>query len=240
MFSSPALAKGGYRLFPEQEGWFDAAAQQTVSRDGDGVSRRIPAAGATPGSAFRGILSNGTKSYLVSARPVASSSAGAQTSAPSDNTSSDEPLLQPDQEPSPTMVEPTEATESGAAISSPTQAVWGDVLRIALVGALLGGLLLNLMPCVFPILSLKALSLAKSGGDPRAARVEGAGYAAGVIATSLLLGGLLIGLRAIGMEIGWSFQLQSPGVILVLLILTCAIALNIAGLFELQIGRAHV
>src|SRR3546814_5349467 len=77
-----------------------------------------------------GILSNGTKSYLVSARPVASSSAGAQTSAPSDNTSGDEPLLQPEQEPSPTMVEPTEATESGAAISSPTQAVWGDVLRI--------------------------------------------------------------------------------------------------------------
>src|SRR3546814_19221819 len=76
------------------------------------------------------------------------------------------------------------------------------------MGALLGGLLLNLMPCVFPILSLKALSLAKSGGDPRAARVEGAGYAAGVIATSLFLGALLIGLRAIGMEIGWSFQLQ--------------------------------
>src|SRR3546814_16363036 len=79
--------------------------------------------------------------------------------------------------------------------------------------------LLNLMPCVFPILSLKARSLAKSGGDPRAARMEGAGYAAGVIATSLLLGALLIGLRAIGMEIGWSFQLQSPGVILVLLVL---------------------
>src|SRR3546814_15174409 len=107
MFSSPALAKGGYRLFPEQEGWFDAAAQQTVSRDGDGVSLRIPAAGATPGSAFRGILSNGTKSYLVSARPVASSSAGAQTSAPSDNTSGDEPIPQPDKEPSPTIVEQT-------------------------------------------------------------------------------------------------------------------------------------
>src|SRR3546814_7286956 len=107
------------------------------------------------------------------------------------------------------MVEPTEATESGAAISSPTQAVWGDVLRIALVGALLGGLLLNLMPCVFPILSLKALSLAKSGGDPRAARVAGAGYAAGVIATSLLLGGLLIGLRAIGLEDRKSTRLNS-------------------------------
>src|SRR3546814_13021753 len=132
------------------------------------------------------------------------------------------------------MIESAPATESAAAPSLATQAVSGDVLRIALVGALLGGLLLNLMPCVFPILSLKALSLAKSGGDPRAARMEGAGYAAGVIATSLLLGALLIGLRAIGMEIGWSFQLQSPGVILVLLVLNGAIALNLAGLFELQ------
>src|SRR3546814_19013974 len=97
---------------------------------------------------------------------------------------------------------------------------------------LLGGLLLNLMPCVFPILSLKALSLAKSGGDPRAARMEGAGYAAGVIATSLLLCALLIGLRAIGMEIGWFFQLQFPGVILVLSVLTGALPLQPA-----EIGR---
>src|SRR3546814_14792352 len=64
--------------------------------------------------------------------------------------------------------------------------------------------------------------------------MAGAGFAAGVIATSLRLGALLIGLSAIGMEIGWSFQLQSPGVILVLLVLTGAIALNLAGLFELQ------
>ena len=233
VFSSAGVARGNYRLFPEQEDWFDAAAKQTVSRNGDGVSLRIPAAGTAPGTAFRGVLSNGTKSYLVSARPVASSSAIAQPSAQSGEISDDEMLSQADREPSPTMVEPAPATVSVAAPSLATQAVSGDVLRIALVGALLGGLLLNLMPCVFPILSLKALSLAKSGGDPRAARVEGVGYAAGVIATSLLLGALLIGLRAIGMEIGWSFQLQSPGVILVLLVLTGAIALNLAGLFEL-------
>src|SRR3546814_9280375 len=80
VFSSPAVARGNYRLFPEQEGWFDAAAKQTVSRNGDGVSLRIPAAGAAPGTAFRGVLSNGTKSYLVSARTVASSSTNAQPS----------------------------------------------------------------------------------------------------------------------------------------------------------------
>src|SRR3546814_12864350 len=129
------------------------------------------------------------------------------------------------------MIASAPATESAAAPSLATQAVSGDVLRIALVGALLGGLLLNLMPCVFPILSLKALSLAKSGGDPRAARMEGAGYAAGVIATSLLLGALLIGLRAIVLEIGWSFQLQPPVLILVLPVLTGAIALNLPALF---------
>lgn len=233
VFASPSVARGNYRLFPEQEGWFDAAAQQTVSRDGDGVSLRIPAAGPAPGNAFRGVLASGTKSYVVSASPVASSWAGAQTSTQSAVTSGAETLTQPEQEPSPKMVEPVGVTENGSTPPSPTKAVSGDVLRIALMGALLGGLLLNLMPCVFPILSLKALSLAKSGGDPRAARVEGAGYAAGVILTALLLGALLIGLRAIGMEIGWSFQLQSPGVILVLLVLTGAIALNLAGLFEL-------
>src|SRR3546814_18707175 len=81
MFSSPALAKGGYRLFPEQEGWFDAAAQQTVSRDGDGVSLRIPAAGATTGSAFRGLLSNGTNSHSSITRPVARPPAGAPQTA---------------------------------------------------------------------------------------------------------------------------------------------------------------
>src|SRR3546814_283007 len=170
---------------------------------------------------------------LASARAVASSLFVVQAPTQSTDLSGDETRARPEQTPSPAMVETVAGTESAVADPSPAQAVSGDVLRIALMGALLGGLLLNLMPCVFPILSLKALSLAKSGGDPRAARVEGAGYAAGVIATSLFLGALLIGLRAIGMEIGWSFQLQSPGVILVLLVLTGAIALNLAGLFEL-------
>src|SRR3546814_2756704 len=70
VFSSPAVARGNYRLFPEQAGWFDAAATQTVSRNGDGDSLRIPAAGAAPGTAFRGVLSQGPKSSLLRTRPV--------------------------------------------------------------------------------------------------------------------------------------------------------------------------
>ncbi len=104
----------------------------------------------------------------------------------------------------------------------------------ALGGALLGGLLLNIMPCVFPILGLKAMSLAKAGGDERSVRREALAYAAGVILTCLALGGLLLALRAADNAVGWAFQLQDPRIILTLLLLVSAIAFNLAGLFELR------
>jgi DsbC/DsbD-like thiol-disulfide interchange protein/cytochrome c biogenesis protein CcdA len=105
---------------------------------------------------------------------------------------------------------------------------------LALGGALLGGLLLNIMPCVFPILSLKALSLAKAGAqDEGEARREGLAYTAGVVLVCLALGGLLLALRAGGEAVGWAFQLQDPRVILFLLLLVTAIALSLAGLFDL-------
>ncbi len=110
----------------------------------------------------------------------------------------------------------------------------GSVILVALGAAILGGLLLNIMPCVFPILSRKALSLARSGESERAARREALAYAAGVILVCLALGGLLLTLRAGGDAIGWAFQLQDPRVILLLLLLTTAIGLNLAGLFELE------
>ncbi|MDI1296057.1 MAG: cytochrome c biogenesis protein CcdA, partial [bacterium] len=110
--------------------------------------------------------------------------------------------------------------------------VIGTIL-IALGGAILGGLLLNVMPCVFPILGLKALSLAKAGGDERTVRREAIAYALGVILACLALGGLLLALRAAGLAAGWAFQLQDPRIILLLLVLVTGIALNLAGLFEL-------
>ena len=106
---------------------------------------------------------------------------------------------------------------------------------LALSGAVLGGLILNIMPCVFPILSLKALSLAKAGAeDAKAVRREAWAYAAGVVVTCLALGGVLLALRAGGAAVGWAFQLQDPRVILLLLLLVTGIALNLAGLFELR------
>ncbi|CAN5187376.1 thioredoxin family protein [soil metagenome] len=105
---------------------------------------------------------------------------------------------------------------------------------LALGGAMLGGLLLNIMPCVFPILSLKALSLAKAGGDAGTVRREAVAYAVGLVVTCLALGGVLLGLRAGGTAAGWAFQLQDPRIILLLLVLVTAIALNLAGLFALR------
>jgi thiol:disulfide interchange protein/DsbC/DsbD-like thiol-disulfide interchange protein len=117
--------------------------------------------------------------------------------------------------------------------AAPRVPLGAGAILLALGGALLGGLLLNVMPCVFPILSLKALSLARAGGDERSARREAIAYTAGVVGVCLVLGAVLLGLRAGGYAVGWAFQLQEPRVILFLLLLVTAIALNLAGLFEL-------
>jgi thiol:disulfide interchange protein/DsbC/DsbD-like thiol-disulfide interchange protein len=117
--------------------------------------------------------------------------------------------------------------------AEPLQTSGWAAIFLALGGALLGGLILNVMPCVFPIISLKALSLAKAGGDEREAKQEALAYAAGVILVCVGLGAALLGLRAGGSAVGWAFQLQEPRVILVLLVLVTAIAFNLAGLFEL-------
>jgi thiol:disulfide interchange protein len=101
----------------------------------------------------------------------------------------------------------------------------------ALFGAILGGLILNIMPCVFPILSIKALSLARSGGADHA-KSEALAYTAGVIVVCVALGAVILALRAGGSAVGWAFQLQNPQTIVLLLVLSVAISLNFAGLFE--------
>jgi thiol:disulfide interchange protein len=98
---------------------------------------------------------------------------------------------------------------------------------------MLGGLILNIMPCVFPILSLKALSLARGHLDERSARHEALAYTAGVVAVCVALGGAILALRAGGSAVGWAFQLTSPGSIVALLLLTVALSLNLGGLFEI-------
>ena len=104
---------------------------------------------------------------------------------------------------------------------------------LAFLGAVLGGLILNVMPCVFPILSLKALGLARTGTSPAAARREALAYTAGVVSVCLALGAALIALRASGAAFGWAFQLQNPVVVGALAVLFAVLAFNLAGLYEL-------
>lgn len=105
-------------------------------------------------------------------------------------------------------------------------------LWVLMLAALAGGLLLNIMPCVFPILSLKALALATAGGDQSSARRDALAYTAGVVIACATLGALLLVLRAAGENVGWAFQLQEPGVVVALLLLAVAITANFLGLFE--------
>ena len=129
--------------------------------------------------------------------------------------------------------EPGTVPPAGAPLAGHAEGFDLSLFGTALGGAILGGLILNLMPCVFPILSLKALSLARSGGAARAAKVEALAYTAGAVVTALLLGGVLLALRAAGEQVGWAFQLQHPLSVLVLLLLAVAITLNLAGVYEL-------
>ncbi|HEX9805474.1 MAG TPA: protein-disulfide reductase DsbD domain-containing protein, partial [Alteraurantiacibacter sp.] len=128
---------------------------------------------------------------------------------------------------------PGEVPTGGTLVAGEGNAGMLAPLWLLLGGAFLGGLILNIMPCVFPILSLKALSLARAGESQRQARREGLAYTAGVMLAVLALGALMLVLRAAGNEIGWAFQLQEPGVVVALLILAAAITANLAGLFEL-------
>ena len=114
-------------------------------------------------------------------------------------------------------------------------------LPVLLMLAVLGGLILNLMPCVFPVLSIKAIGLVEQAKKhPAAVRTKGLVFAAGVIASMLVLATALLVLRAGGEQIGWGFQLQSPLFVTLMMYLLLAVGLNLSGVFEVGGGLAGV
>ncbi len=125
------------------------------------------------------------------------------------------------------------AANAGAS-KAPVQAGGGEVtgLVAALLLAMIGGLILNLMPCVLPVLAIKVLGFANAPSQ-RARVAGGVAYTAGVVLSFLALGGLMLALRAGGEALGWGFQLQSPAVVAALALLFTLIALNLLGVFEL-------
>lgn len=106
-----------------------------------------------------------------------------------------------------------------------------------LIYAFIGGLILNIMPCVLPVIALKILGFVGQAKDhPRRARMLGLVYAAGVLVSFLVLAGLVLGIKAAGHQAGWGFQFSSPYFLVAMTTLVTLIALNLFGVFEVQLG----
>lgn len=129
-----------------------------------------------------------------------------------------------------------EASRVAGAGAAAAGSVW-----LAMGLALLGGLLLNVMPCVFPVLSIKVLDFVRqAGGDRARLGRHGWAYAAGVMLSFWALAGALLALRAGGEGLGWGFQLQSPAFVVVMIFVLAALALSLLGLFDIGLGVTAV
>ena len=200
-------------VFVAGDGVVDYAAPQSFARVGDtlvATLARSPSTNASPLMPLDAVLSVGASDDSTGATQAPRGFAFAASGGPV----------------------PTGGTPVDVAGAQPTK---GPPLALLLLAAFTGGLILNIMPCVFPILSLKALSLARAGGHEGEARAEGLAYTAGVVLACAGLGALLLGLRAGGAQIGWAFQLQDPFVVAGLLALAIAITANLLGLYEFAV-----
>jgi thiol:disulfide interchange protein/DsbC/DsbD-like thiol-disulfide interchange protein len=206
-------------FYPYDDGGIEYAAPQTLTRGKDAVDLAMKLGYQPPkAGAIRGVLvvteRNGAQTDTVAIEIAAEfSGAGAAQAKPGPRFA---PLA-------PSSKEPEHS------------------LPTLLLFAVLGGLILNLMPCVFPVLSIKALNVMEQAKKhPAAVRAKGLVFAAGVIVSMLCLAGVLLMLRAGGEQLGWGFQLQSPLFVTLLVYLLLAVGLNLSGVFEVGGGLAGV
>lgn len=212
-FAGPAL-KGvdpaGAYFFPYSPRTLDHPSRQDVQRGPDGLTIKVKAGvDSELKGPVDGLLVVGGHSYDVAAKPggLPAGASGLGEVAAADETA-----------------KPASAGgDSGSATGFLTALAFG----------FLGGLILNLMPCVFPILAMKAAAIARGvGHTPGEAKAHGLAFMAGSVATFVSLAAVLLALRAAGQAAGWGFQLQSPGVTAGLTLLMLAVALNLSGVFE--------
>lgn len=218
---APGLEARDVAFFPYSETALEHAAAQVATSDAAGLHLRLQRSSQADAAAPQadGVL---TFTEETGSGPVRRAYAlGTATPAPAAVSA---PAAASPAAPAPTTL------AAGAAEA-------GGLWQAAIL-AFLGGLLLNLMPCVFPVLSIKVLSLVRhSGESPGRVRLHGLAYTAGVLTTFLGLAGLLIALRAGGAQIGWGFQLQSPLVVAGLAYGLLAMGLSLSGVWHLG-GRA--
>ena len=211
-----AATPAGVHFFPFDEGRIEPAGKQAFARDPSGTfTLTLPVANQlAPGFArVAGVLTSTGGFAAGAAAPKA--------------IVIDTPLT------GAVVAGPKPAAAPVPVLNAAAPAGEGLSLLAAMLFAFIGGIVLNLMPCVFPVLSLKALALAAPGhGNRQKLRLEGLAFSGGVIATFVVLAGLLLAFRAAGEQFGWGFQLQSPAVVTGLALLFFVLALNMSGAFE--------
>lgn len=125
---------------------------------------------------------------------------------------------------------------SATTLEKHTEQTQDKSFAVLLLFALVGGLILNLMPCVLPVLSLKALALVKkAGGERGKVRMQGLAYTAGILLSFALFAGILLALKSAGEAVGWGFQMQSPAFVGFLVYLLFLVGLNLSNVFHLPI-----
>ena len=207
-----AADPGALRFFPFEESKIEPSRPQAVHRDGAAYVLTLPVSFNLTGGYGRvaGVL-GAANGFPDGARAATVDVAltGAIVAGP-------KPAL----EPSPVLNLAPRAADDGLS------------LALAMLFAFIGGIVLNLMPCVFPVLSLKVLGFATHHDSKATLHKEAFAFAAGVVLTFVALGLVLAALRAAGEQLGWGFQLQSPAVVAALAALFFVLALNLSGVFE--------
>jgi len=205
-----AADPGRLGFFPHDEGRIEASAPQTATREGSAYVLTLPVAyQLVPGfTRVAGVIEGSGGFAGAKAATIDVPLAGAVVAGP----------------------KPVDAAPPAVALAAP--AARSMSLWLAALFAFAGGLILNLMPCVLPVLSIKVLGFAQHHDSRATMRREGLAYGAGVLVTFVGLALLMLGLRAAGEQLGWGFQLQSPLFVSLLAVLFFVLALNLSGVFE--------
>jgi thiol:disulfide interchange protein DsbD len=168
---------------------------------------------------------------VASASSTASATTSLPAQAPASATSTNSALAEQELINIPALNSQSQNAATSLQVDEASSIHWSDFL-IAVVSALLGGVLLNLMPCVFPVLAIKILHLTQYSNSPTQRKQSAIAYTLGVVLSFLALASLLLALRSAGQGLGWGFQLQNPAFVVALAVLFVFIALNLLGLFE--------
>jgi len=247
-FSSASDTPRTLEFFPLEPNQIVAAADQILSVHGKQVRLELQAQRPPPSDfrALHGVLvadggpaAGGWAAAVRLALSQLPSSTAAQTAVPVDSLGKGASAVP--------GLRAQAGSQAPAGASSPTARQAGSAappdffspvaLAIALAGAFVGGMILNLMPCVFPVLSLKLIGLVRHRDEPHESiRAHGMAYALGVVLSFLFLSALLLVMRAVGSQIGWGFQLQFPLFIAALIGLFFLIGLNLLGTFAFTFG----